>query len=108
MKDLIDSFNSDTQLYKYYYQVFSLVTTDLNMLLKNKLQLYKNYHIGDSTIDNWPYWILEENIKLINVLNEEEDKERKKQEGEQSKQMGNFSPSSYMRSMSSMSNSFKK
>lgn len=83
--------------------------TDNNALFKNKLQLYKNYHIGDDTINYWPYWMLEEMIKLINKFNEEEDKERKKQEDAQSKSSGsNFSPNSYMKNISGMASKFKK
>lgn len=84
------------------------MTTDLISLFKNKLQLYKHYNLGDDTIDNWPYWMFEEMIKLINQMTEEEAKERKKEEESQSKQMGNFSPNSYMKNMSSMASKFKK
>ena len=82
----------------------------LKGLLKNKILIYKNFNGigGDATIDAWPYWLLEENIKIMNELSEDEDKEKKKQEGDQSKQMGNFSPNSYMKGMDSMSSKFKK
>ncbi len=79
----------------------------LRSLLKNKIQLYKNYNIGDETIDNWPFWMFEENISIINELNEEENKGRKTDQDEQMKSMGNMNPSSYMKSMSNMSNKFK-
>ncbi len=88
--------------------MFSLMMGDNNQLFKNKLNLYKHYNLGDDTIDVWPYWMLEEMIKLVNQMNEEEDKERKKQEDGQNKQMGNFSPNSYMRNMNSMASKFKK
>ena len=29
------------------------------------------YNLTDETIDNWSYWLFEENIKLINVSNSE-------------------------------------
>ena len=58
-------------------------------------------------MDNWPFWMLEENIKIVNELSDEEEKQRKKQEGDQNKDMPNFNPSSYMNSMSSMANKFK-
>ena len=56
-------------------------------------------------IDSWPFWMLEENIKIVNELTEEEEKQRKKEEGSQ--KMSNFNPSSIMSNMSSMSNKFK-
>jgi hypothetical protein len=46
--------------------------------------------------------MLEENIKIVNELTEEEDKQRKKEESSQ--KMPNFNPSSMMSSMSSMAN----
>lgn len=79
----------------------------LRSLLKSKVLLYKNYNIGDDTIDNWAFWMFEENISIINELQEEEGKGRKSQEDEQSKAMGSMNPSSYMKSMSSMSGKFK-
>ena len=44
----------------------------------------------ESAIDSWPFWLLEENIKLVNELAEEEDTSRKKQEGDQAKGMPNY------------------
>jgi len=41
-------------------------------------------------IDNWPYWLLEENIKLVNELTEEEENHRRKEEGDQTKNMPNY------------------
>jgi hypothetical protein len=79
--------------------------TPLNSLLKNKLLLQKNYHLQEFAIDSWPFWMLEENIKIVNELTEEEDKQRKKEEGSQ--KMPNFNPSSIMNNMSSMANKFK-
>lgn len=80
----------------------------LRSIIKNKILLYKNYHIGDDTIDNWAFWLFEENIKLINELNEEENKKTKAQEEEQTKKMGNMNPSSYMNNMSNIANKFKR
>jgi hypothetical protein len=81
--------------------------THLTSLLKNKLLLQKNYHLQEWAIDEWPFWMLEENIKIVNELTEEEEKQRKKQEEEQQKGMPNFNPSSYMNNMSNMANKFK-
>ena len=44
----------------------------------------------ESAIDSWPFWLLEENIKLVNELSEEEDSSRKKQEGDQAKGMPDY------------------
>jgi hypothetical protein len=40
--------------------------------------------------------MLEENIKIVNELNDEEEKNRKKEEEIQQKSMPNFNPSSIM------------
>lgn len=79
----------------------------LKNILKNKALLYKHYNLQDSTIDNWPYWMFEENIKIVNEIADDENNERKKQEEQQSKN-SNMNPNSYMKSMSSMANKFKR
>jgi hypothetical protein len=81
--------------------------THLTSLLKNKLLLQKNYHLQEVSIDSWPFWMLEENIKIVNELTEEDEKNRKKQEEGQQKNTPNFNPSSYMNSMNSMASKFK-
>jgi len=52
----------------------------LRHLLKNKLLLQKHFHLQEMAIDNWPFWMLEENIKLVNEIAEEEEKQRKQDE----------------------------
>lgn len=79
----------------------------LTSILKNKLILQKHYHLQEISIDDWPFWMLEENIKIVNELTEEEEKQRKKQEDQQNKNMPNFNPSSYMKDISGMANKFK-
>lgn len=80
----------------------------LKSLLKNKLLLQKQYHLQESAIDSWPYWMLEENIKIVNELTEEEEKERKKQDKDQKgPNSNNFNPNSMMNNISSMANKFK-
>lgn len=81
--------------------------THLTSLLKNKLLLQKNYHLQEWAIDNWPFWLFEENIKIVNELTDEEEKQKKKQEDQQQKSMPNFNPGSYMNSMNSMASKFK-
>lgn len=44
--------------------------------------------------------MLEENIKLVNEIIEEEDSQRKKQEDDQNRAMPNMDPSSTMKNMS--------
>ena len=58
-------------------------------------------------MDEWPYWMLEENIKIVNEMAEEEEKQRKKEEESQGSKMPNFNPGSYMRDIGSMANKFK-
>jgi len=44
----------------------------LNYILKNKILMYKQpWNLTDETINKWPYWLFEENIKIINSLQEE-------------------------------------
>ncbi len=81
--------------------------TPLTSLLKNKLVLQKNYHLQEVSIDQWPFWMLEENINLVNEMTEEEEKQRKKQEESQQAQQPNFNPSSMMNTMNSMASKFK-
>ena len=69
--------------------------------------LQKHFHVAEVSMDEWPFWMFEENIKLVNEILEEEDKQRKKEEDTQSKSMPNFNPSSYMKDMSGMTNKFK-
>ena len=82
--------------------------TPLTSLLRNKLLLQKNYHLQEVSIDNWPFWMLEENIKIVNELIEDEEKQKRKDEESQQKTMPNFNPSSYMNSMNSMAGKFNQ
>jgi ABC-type proline/glycine betaine transport system ATPase subunit len=79
----------------------------LKSILKNKLLLQKQYHLQEIAIDSWPYWMFEENIKIVNELTEEEEKERKKQDKEQKVPGMNFNPNSMMNNMNSMASKFK-
>ena len=53
----------------------------LKHILKNKLLLQKHFNTQEFSMDLWPYWLLEENIKLVNEILEEEDSNNKSQEG---------------------------
>jgi len=79
----------------------------LKHILKNKLQLQKHFHTQEIAMDEWPYWLFEENIKLVNELIEEEEKHRKKEEDKQQANTPNFNPGSMMKDASGMMNKFK-
>jgi hypothetical protein len=57
-------------------------------------------------MDRWPFWMFEENIKLVNEIIEDEEKDRKKQEGDQSKSMPNMDTNSMMRNASNIGSNF--
>lgn len=70
--------------------------------------LQKHFNLQEFAIDSWPFWMFEENIKLVNEISEEEETNRKKQEDEQSKSMPNFDANSMMRNAQNMSNNIPK
>jgi hypothetical protein len=78
----------------------------LKPLLKNKLLLQKHFHVVEFCIDEWPYWMFEENIKIVNEIIEEEEKSQESS-NKGSNSMGNFNPNSYMKNIESMANKFK-
>ena len=80
----------------------------LKHILKNKLLLQKHFHTQEYAMDEWPFWMFEENIKLVNEIVEEEDSSRKKQEKDQQKGMPNFDANSMMKNASNMSNNIPK
>lgn len=77
----------------------------LSHILKNKLLLQKHFHLQESSIDSYPFWQFEENIKLVNEIIEEEDKKQKTQEKESS---SNFNADSIMKNAQSMGNNIPK
>jgi len=80
----------------------------LQHILKNKLLLQKHFHVQEISMDEWPFWMFEENIKLVNEISEEEDTSRKKQEKEQQSSMPNFDPNSMMKNVNNMTNNVPK
>lgn len=80
----------------------------LKHILKNKLILQKNFNLQEYSIDRWPFWMFEENIKLVNEITEEEEKNRKTQEGEQQSNMGNFDTNSIMKNAQNMTKNIPK
>ena len=77
-------------------------------ILKNKLLLQKHYNCQEISMDTWPFWMFEENIKLVNQLIEEEEKQRRTEEEKQKTNIPNMNTSSMMSGMSSMANKFKR
>jgi len=80
----------------------------LTFILKNKLLLQKNFNLQESSMDMWPYWMFEENIKLVNEIIEEENKEHEKQQEKQQDSTPNFDSNQMMRNMNSMTNNIHK
>jgi hypothetical protein len=76
----------------------------LKHILKNKLLLQKHFHLQEWSIDMWPFWMFEENVKLVNEIIEEEESNRKKQEGEQTKGMPDTGQ--MMKNMSNVGSNF--
>ena len=81
----------------------------LKDILKNKLLLQENFHTSELSMDDWPFWQFEENIKVANSIIEEKEKARRKDEDEQRKNMPNMPNMNGMsNNLSSMMNKFKK
>ena len=68
--------------------------------------LQKHFHTQEWAMDNWPFWMFEENIKLVNEIIEEEDNQRKKDEDSQ--RSGMPDTNSMMKNASSMTNNIPK
>ena len=77
----------------------------LTHILKNKLLLQKHFHTQEEAMNSWPFWMFEENVKLVNEIIEEEDKNQKKGEEEQSKSMPDYG--GMMKNASNFGNNFK-
>ena len=80
----------------------------LKHILKNKLLLQKHFHTQEEAMDNWPYWMFEENIKIVNEIVEEEEKTKKNEEEAQHKNMPNFDANSMMKNASNMTSNLPK
>lgn len=73
--------------------------------------LQKHFHLQEMSIDNWPFWMFEENINIVNEIVEEEENNRKKQEESQSSSMGNsknFDTNSMMKNAQNMTSKMSK
>ena len=42
--------------------------------------LQKNFNFSEISMDTWPYWLFEENIKIVNEIIEDEDKNNRSEE----------------------------
>ena len=63
--------------------------------------LQKHFHTQEWAMDNWPFWMFEENIKIVNEIVEEEESQRKKDE--ESQQKGMPDTNSMMRNVGNIS-----
>lgn len=59
-------------------------------------------------MDMWPYWMFEENIKLVNEIIEDENKDQERQQESQQDSTPNFDSNQMMRNMNSMTNNIPK
>ena len=71
----------------------------LKHILKNKLLLQKHFNTQEVSMDEWPYWMLEENINIVNEILEDEEKQRKTDEDQQKSSMPNMDTGSMMKNM---------
>ena len=78
----------------------------LKHILKNKLLLQKHFHTQEESMDKWPFWMLEENIKIVNEIAEEEEKHRKSEEEGHRSSIPDTG--SMMKNASSMTNNIPK
>ena len=79
----------------------------LQAILSNKMDLIKEFNYNELTMDDWPFFLFEEIIKIANKKIEESEKHRKSEEDKQKVNMPNLNPSQYMGGINSMANKFK-
>jgi hypothetical protein len=80
----------------------------LKHILKNKLLLQKHFNTQEDAMDMWPFWMFEENIKIVNEIIEEEENARKKDEEKQQASMPKYDVNSMMKNASSITNNLPK
>ena len=68
--------------------------------------LQKHFHTQEESMDRWPFWMFEENIKIVNEIAEEEEKQKKQDEQGQNASMPDTN--SMMRNASNMTNNMPK
>jgi hypothetical protein len=59
-------------------------------------------------MDKWPYFIFEENIKLVNEITEEEENNNRESEEAQKAGMPNFDANAMMKNASSLTQNLPK
>jgi hypothetical protein len=79
----------------------------LKHILRNKLQLQKNFHVQEESMDRWPFWQFEENIKIVNEIMEDEDNQRKTDEEAQQSSMPNMDSGSMIKNAQNMTNNMQ-
>lgn len=90
-------------------QIFSLFKMPHSDVLSNIMQLqHENFVTNEMVIEKWPFWLLEEKIKIANKIIQDKEKNRKSEEDKQKQQMPNINPSSYTNGLSSVMSKFKK
>lgn len=72
------------------------------------MDLVKEFNKDEIAMDDWAFWLFEENIKIANKKTEESEKHRKSEEDKQRSQMPSMNPSQYSSGISSMMNKFKR
>ena len=82
----------------------SLFLVDIRNLVRNKLNIAKEYHIQPSEIDRMPFYEYEYMLEDINA----DIKEQEKRQKEEEKKYGNISTPNYNQMMSNMSKSMPK
>jgi hypothetical protein len=68
--------------------------------------LQKHFHTQEAAMDEWPFWMLEENIKIVNEIVDEEESQRRKDEEGQQQSMPDTN--SMMKNASNMTNNLPK
>jgi hypothetical protein len=108
--DLIDKID------KFNQRIFSLFTTDIESILRNKFEWMDQKGINTLVVDSWFYWEYEQFIKYLNDKNKDESEQRKKQEESESgkysnisgfnpsKMMSQFNPQNAMKNFGNMGN----
>lgn len=79
---------------------------DIRNLVRNKLNICKEYHIQPSEIDRMPFFEYEYMLEDINKDIKEQEKRNKEQEKQQQAAMGSMP--NYKNMMNGMSNSMPK
>jgi len=80
----------------------------LKDLFRNKLLLQENFHTNEVSMDEWPFWMFEENIKQANSIIDEKEKARKKDEEGQKQTMPNINTGQYTSGLSNIMNKVKR